>query len=127
MRTGILAILAVALCAGSALAQSGTRDYLNSLSNRPALSPYLGLAPENLNNIDAYSGRYQTIVRPQVESRRPALPSPRSFQGLQQPMSQIPLNTSMPPTAAPHGYQVRGSNVTGHPTYFNTRSHYYAR
>ena len=130
MRTATLTIVTLLLLCNAAAAQYGggygsTRSRLNSLNNSPTVSPYLNLITDNVNDIDAISGRYQTLVRPQFESQRALSRTQQSIYGLQNQLNQIQLNTSLPSQTRPLGFQLQGYTVTGHPSYFRTYSHYY--
>lgn len=125
----------VGLCLGTSWAQSGSRNYqnsrsyLNSLSTRPTVSPYLQLIEGNSGDLGTLEGRYQTVVRPQFQARENLRRTQQSIRGLQnnlfqlQQASQLPLTTSLPSDTAPIGFQQ--GFVTGHPTLYMGYSHYY--
>lgn len=135
MRTLAISICLVGLCISSSEAQSGSRnlrnsrDYLNTLTPRPTVSPYLQLVPENGVGIGTIDGRYQTLVRPQFQAYENLARTQQSIRGLQnnlfqmQQANQLPLSTSLPSETAPIGFQQ--GFVTGHPTAYMGYSHYY--
>lgn len=133
MRIASLTFMLVVLVTATSWAQSASRNYVNtrarnnSMIRPPSLSPYLELIPNNTNNLDSLTGRYQTLVRPQFELQQNLARTQQSLNNLQSSFSNLQLNTSLPAQATPLGFQNQAFPVTGHPTYYMTWSHYYPR
>lgn len=109
----MLLVLGVFAAANTAQAQYTNPGY-SYLNSRPTVSPYLNL----LNSNGAGFPNYQTMVRPEIDSRDALVRQGASLQQLQQQFHDSSQG------ARPS--QPGGQSRTGHGTRYMNYSHYYS-
>lgn len=122
-----LVVVFAGLIATEVQAQFYNRPSNNPMLNvldRPTVSPYLNLVNPNPGNFDMGVARYQTLVRPQLDTMQRMASTQRQLRGLQDQVRRVEQFQSTALQQAPMAanQQVFG---TGHPSVFMYYSHYY--
>ena len=126
---GLLAMtIAVCWATSDAAAQSGSRAFggrgiYDEITSRPTVSPYLNLINPNPSNFDSSVGRYQSLVRPQLNQRARNQATRQQLRGLQNQVQQI-QSTALGPVRNGGGLTPQVF-ATGHPSVFQYYSHFY--